>query len=143
MKKIILPEGNYYVGDLGYALEREFPKAYLNYFNIKDGLQFTDSGIQFWLCKTLNKGGTFYSQDGRDWGYDHGCFGCMLYKNIVSKNSYKMHEVEFLEPFEVSSNLDENTITIGHLHFTPYLPEGVSVKGLHIPEEFRNISNLI
>jgi hypothetical protein len=121
--------GTYYVGDPGFVLPNEdlrmlFAQAMQG--GLKSGprelvasRRFEEGGMvsaSYWFAATPHKAGTLYDQDGRDWGFDWGCFGVVPWEWVVTQGSYARNKIEFPEPFVCS--FTEGSITIGHLHFT-------------------------
>ena len=70
----------------------------------------------YWLALLPFKQGTIYSQNGQAWGFDWYCFGVIPWRWIENKSSYEEQKIDFTEPFICS--FTEDSITIGHLHFT-------------------------
>ena len=75
-----------------------------------------DNPDVYWIAKLMNKQGTLYDADNKGRGFDWGCFGALPWKWVTCSGSYEGNKIEFTEPFECSAT--EDSITIGHLHFT-------------------------
>lgn len=129
---IILPAGNYYVGDLGFVLpENELRALFaeiLNHGTIRNGSgvrEITSSVRQvddnlvfdyFWVTKTPNKSGMYYDQYGGTWGFDWGVFGCLPSKWMSTTGCYDNQKVTFEEKFKCIATPEK--ISIGHFDFT-------------------------
>ena len=121
--------GAYYVGDPGFVLPNDDlrmlfaqsmhgglksgPRELVTSRRFEDGQMVCDP---YWLAATPHKQGTIYDQDNNGWGFDWGCFGVVPWEWIDCQGSYESNKIEFTEPFECS--VTEDSITIGHLHFT-------------------------
>lgn len=121
--------GFYYIGDPSYVLPsselrplfseymcggfRKGVKPLVCSMRIENSMIITD---YYWVLPLSHKEGTLYSQDGKGWGFDWGLFGAVPWKWIENQTSYETHKVEFNESF--ACLLTEDSITIGHLHFT-------------------------
>lgn len=119
----------YYVGDPGFVLPNDDlrmlfaqamhgglksgPREIVTSRRFEDGQMIVDL---YWVTSIPCKQGTIYDQDNKGWGFDWGCFGVVPWKCIDCQGSYESNKIEFTEPFECSAT--EDSITIGHLHFT-------------------------
>ena len=121
--------GAYYVGDPGFVLPNDDLRMLFSmsmHGGLKSGprelvtsRRFEDGQMVFdpyWLAATPHKQGTIYDQDNKGWGVDWGCFGALPWKWVTCTGSYVTNKIEFTQPFECS--FTEDSITIGHLHFT-------------------------
>ena len=115
-EKIIFEPGKYYVGDIGYALDHEYFSEFPSYDQYVTGLYTTKSGSKYWYAKMPHERGTLYDKNDIGWGFDFGCFGCILFKDIITKANYSENKVDFKEPFKVS--YQDNIVKIGHLTFS-------------------------
>lgn len=126
---MIFQSGIYYIGDPGAVLPNDdlrmlASSLILNVLTtgtnrIISADKTKDNKIPcnfYWYAKTPNRCGTLYDQEGNGWGFDWGCFGVVPWEWVENQSSYEAHKLEFTEPFECSCT--DNSITIGHLHFT-------------------------
>jgi hypothetical protein len=126
---ITFQPGTYYVGDPGFVLPNDDLRslfAGMMHGGLKSGPRELVTSRRwegdqmvvdpYWLAATPHKQGTIYDQDNKGWGFDWGCFGVVPWKWIDCQGSYESNKIEFTEPFECS--FTEDSITIGHLHFT-------------------------
>jgi hypothetical protein len=126
---MIFQPGIYYVGDPGFVLPNDDLRmlfAQSMHGGLKSGPRELVTSRRwegdqmvvdpYWLAATPHKAGTIYDQDNKGWGFDWGCFGVVPWKWIDCQGSYVTNKIEFTEPFECS--FTEDSITIGHLHFT-------------------------
>lgn len=124
-----LEPGTYYVGDPGFVFQNDDLRmlfAQSLHGGLRPGVheliasyRFEDGRIicdPYWIAVTPHKQGTIYDQNGKCWGFDWGCFGVVPWKWIECHGSYETNKIEFAEPFDCSYT--EDSITIGHLHFT-------------------------
>ena len=124
------PPGIYYVGDPGFVLpnddlrilfaqsmrgdiKKPGPRELVSSHRWENDRIIYDL---YWLAPTPNKSGTLYDQDGKGWGFDWGCFGVVPWQWIENQGAHIPNKIDFNEMFECSST--EDSITIGHLHFT-------------------------
>lgn len=133
--KFNLKPGNYYVGDPAFVLHTDDLRAlFIDLFKNQTNPGCLPQGYKelvvsrrydvihgfvcdrYWLAFTPHKQGTLYDQLNNGWGYDWGVFGCVPYEWIEKKDAYTTHKIHFAAEFECS--FTEDSITIGHLHFT-------------------------
>jgi hypothetical protein len=120
--------GTYFVGDLGFVLPNDDLRELfidLRGERLTSGFkQITSSSKEefyglpkfYWSVAMPYQQGTLYDQNGNGFGFDWGCFGVLPWEWVDGKSSYHSNKIEFVEPFECS--FAEDSITIGHLHFT-------------------------
>jgi hypothetical protein len=123
---MIFQPGTYYVGDPGFVLPNDDLRmlfAQSMHGGIKSGAKGLIISLHkehkesfYWLAATPCKQGTIYDQGNKGWGFDWGCFGVVPWKWLDCQGSYESNKIEFTEPFKCS--FTEDSITIGHLHFT-------------------------
>jgi hypothetical protein len=125
---IMLKAGTYYVGDLGFVLPNDDLRLLLAWVKndaLQTGYKILEASMKdpsrlnpefYWIIPTPHKQGTLYDSQGGGWGVDWGCFGALPWKWVTCTGSYENNKIEFPEPFECS--FTEDSITIGHLHFT-------------------------
>jgi len=116
--------GTYYIGDPGYVLSSDDLRMLFSEL-LRGGLRSgpriligkdQSANVLYWCAAMPHLEGTLYDQNNKGWGFDWGCFGVVPWEWIENQPSYETHKVEFTEPFQCS--FTENSITIGHLHFT-------------------------
>jgi hypothetical protein len=122
-----LKSGTYYVGDLGFVLPND-DLRHLFAWNrdnfLKTGYKIVEESTKkpneeidiYWLAALPFKQGTLYDSQGNGWGVDWNCFGALPWKWVTCSGTYESNKIEFTEPFECL--FTEDSITIGHLHFT-------------------------
>ena len=121
--------GLYYIGDPSFILpSSELRPLFSEYMcgGFKEGVKPLICSIRvensrvitehYWISPLMHKEGTLYDHDGKGWGFDWGLFGVVPWKWIENQPSYETHKMNFIKPFTCSCT--EDSITIGHLHFT-------------------------
>lgn len=119
---MIFEPGTYYIGDPGFVLPAK--NLRLVFSLILQGKRLsgrdtisTSLNKSFWMAPTPDIFGTLYRSDGVAYGYDWGGFGCVPWECLDCYEGIgPIHKFEFTEPFKCS--FTEDSITIGHLHFT-------------------------
>lgn len=126
---MIFKPGIYFIGDPGFVLPVDdlrmlFAKSMdgnltsglhdlVSSTRVEDGQIICD---RYWIAALPNKAGTLYDQTGRCWSFDWGCFGVIPWTWIDNKGSHTSSEFNFSDSFECLAT--DESITIGHLHFT-------------------------
>lgn len=122
--------GTYYIGDPGFIFSDDDLRSLFKEIITPQGLQ---SGVKdfiasrqvsmtgdvfypYFVAKLPHYEGTLFDQNNNAFGFEWGVFGCVPWEWISNKQSYESNKVEFTEPFDCSCT--EDTVTIGHLHFT-------------------------
>jgi hypothetical protein len=125
---IMLKSGTYYVGDLGFVLPNEDLRLLLAWVKddaLQSGYKILEASTKdssrlnpdfYWITSLPNRHGTVYDHNNKGFGFDWGCFGALPWEWITCTGSYENNKIEFTEPFECLAT--EDSITIGHLHFT-------------------------
>lgn len=126
-------KGVYYVGDPGFVLPNDDLRMLFSWVMdgvLKSGPKRIETSTQsflddegnlitkgdfYWSAAIPFRRGTIYAEDNTGKGVDWGCFGVVPWKWVESQGCHLDEKVEFLEPFECSS--DDRGITIGHLRF--------------------------
>ena len=130
IEKFVLSAGTYVVGDLFYIVPSDQKICdecieSSRCFDATNGggalAHFTNEkneDIQIIGIGTANGDGIYYDQTGRKYEVDSKMIGIILASDIpedlrISSNQY--HQIEFQNDFEVSTDISEGYITIGHL----------------------------
>lgn len=83
--KILMPAGNYYIGDLCYVIDYDWSKLCEHYFSndaygrTQDGMTFPYEDRKCFIGSTKYGDGSYYDNFGRQYGVDSGMIGIMLY----------------------------------------------------------------
>jgi hypothetical protein len=123
-----LKAGIYYVGDLGFVLPND-DLRHLFAWNkdsvLSTGYKIVEESVKvshgldidlYWVTALPCRQGTVYDENNEGWGFDWGCFGVLPWKWVTCSGSYEKNKIEFDKPFECLAT--DDSITIGHLHFT-------------------------
>jgi len=85
---MILPEGEYFIGDLSYVMDQEWEEV----CDLIAGDQYPEEGQfrlsdgrQFAIFNTAYGDGVFYDQNGRQYLVDSGTIGCIRKQDLTNK----------------------------------------------------------
>jgi len=125
---IMFQPGTYYVGDLGLVLPNDDLRLLFAWTRdgvLKTGYKVIEEAAKkhewspldiYWVTPLPSTHGTLYGSQNEGLGFDWGCFGVLPWEWVTCSGSHENNKIEFTEPFTCS--VTEDTITIGHLHFT-------------------------
>jgi len=122
--------GTYYIGDPGFIFGDDDLRSLFKEIISPQGLQSGKKDLiasrigglehdffeSYFVAKLPHYSGTLYDKDNNGWGFEWGTFGCVPWEWVSNKESYENNKVKFTKPFECSCT--EDSVTIGHLHFT-------------------------
>ena len=135
MKLYCLPAGRYWIGDPCYAIDGADWMQVLEdgeYFNTPTIIDF--KGFLIGAASTSYGDGTYYDQDGREYGVDSGLLGAV--HTGLAKHSIGGHIVDFPEPFNIGYVAEGGVVVIGHIQIETAPEDDEEFDEPEDPDEF-------